>query len=56
MLNNHNHFSVQGRRATAVLRMKGARVALFLQLLVGGKKTPVTLMFEIAAVRPGNPK
>jgi hypothetical protein len=36
--------------------MKGAKVALFLQLLVGEKKTPVTLLFEIAAVKPGNPE
>jgi hypothetical protein len=28
MLNNHNHFSVQGRRATAVLRMKRGRPVL----------------------------
>jgi hypothetical protein len=36
--------------------MKGAKVALFLQLLVDEKKTPVTLLFEVAAVKPGNPK
>jgi len=36
--------------------MKGAKVALFLQLLVGGKKTPVTMVFEVAAVKSGAPK
>jgi len=40
----------------AMASMKGAKVALFLQLLIGGKKTPVTLLFEIAGVKPGNPK
>jgi hypothetical protein len=33
--------------------LKGAKVALFLQLLIGGRKTPVTLLFEVAAVKPG---
>lgn len=39
--------------AEALTSMKGAKVALFLQLLAAGKKTPVTLVFEIAAVNPG---
>jgi hypothetical protein len=38
--------------AEALTSMKGAKVALSLQLLVAGKKTPVTLVFEIAAVNP----
>ncbi len=37
----------------AMSSMKGAKVALFLQLLVSGKKTPVTLMFEVSDVKPG---
>jgi hypothetical protein len=39
-----------------IASMKGAKVALFLQLMVGEKKTPVTLLFEVAAVKPGGPK
>jgi hypothetical protein len=40
----------------AMASMNGAKVALYLQLLIGGKKTPVTLLFEVAAVKGGNPK
>jgi hypothetical protein len=39
---------------TAMRTLKGAKVALFLQLLVTGKKTPVTLTFEVSDVRPGS--
>jgi hypothetical protein len=34
-------------------QMKGVKVALFLQLIVGGKKTPVTLAFEVSSVKSG---
>jgi hypothetical protein len=45
---------VRPELAEAAMRtLKGAKVALFLQLLVDGKKTPVTLMFEVSEVRPG---
>jgi hypothetical protein len=33
-------------------QMKGAKVALFLQFIVGGKKTPLTLAFEVSSVKP----
>jgi hypothetical protein len=41
-------------QAERAMSMKGAKVALFLQLLVDGKKTSVTLVFEVAAVRPAD--
>jgi hypothetical protein len=38
----------------AIASMKGAKVALFLQLVVAGKKQPISLVFEVAGIQPGN--
>ncbi|HEY3440424.1 MAG TPA: hypothetical protein VGK29_06725 [Paludibaculum sp.] len=39
------------RAGKAMAEMKGKKVAVFLQILIRGKKEPVTLMFEIVDVR-----
>jgi hypothetical protein len=43
-----------GDAEAAMRTLRGAKVSLFLQLLVSGKKTSVTLTSEVSAVTPGN--